>query len=241
MTQEFGKPPEPEILLPPGWIKLPDNSPGGGRPYYFNTVDHDIQVDIAKVYERVAMSAAANAAAADENSCTRANDFAVPDGVVSSSHNTISPSPAGRNSGRKKSPPGFIPPASFGGWVDIASSSGDDSATEVASTGTQLRESPRKKARTLPPAAVTADNQPTAAPPPATIYASRPGTRGVLRPDDFSEDEMDDEFGSSDVFRPQRPEVRTQDLPNTQDFGGAQALYDLHSGQPGFGSFSKEL
>jgi hypothetical protein len=34
-----------------------------------------------------------------------------------------------------------------------------------------------------------------------TIYASRPGTRGVLRPDDFSEDEMDDEFGSSDVAK----------------------------------------
>jgi hypothetical protein len=118
MTQEFRKPPEPEILLPPGWIQLPDNSPGGGRPYYFNTVDHNIQVDIAKVYERVVMSADANAAV-DENACTCTHEFAVPDGVVSSSHNTISPSPGGRNSGRnfgrKKSPPGYIAPAPFGG------------------------------------------------------------------------------------------------------------------------------
>jgi hypothetical protein len=193
-------------------------------------------VDIAKVYERVAMTAATNAAAADENVCTRTREFAIPDGVVFSSHNTISPSPGGRNSGRKKSPPGYIAPATFGGWVEIALSK-DDSATEVVSTGTQLRELPRKKARASPPTATTADNQQAAALPVA-IYASRPGTRGVLRPDDFSED---NEFGSSDVFCPQRLEVRTQDLPNTQYFGGAQALYDLHLGQPEFGSFSKEI
>jgi hypothetical protein len=185
------------------------------------------------------MSAAANAAAANKNSCTHANKFAVPDGVVSSSHNTISPSPGGRNSGRKKSPPGYIAPATFGGWVEIASSE-DDSATEVASTGTQLRELPRKKARASPPAAATADNHQAAALP-VTIYASRLGTRGVLMPGNFSEDDMDDKFGSSDVFRLQRPEVRTQDLPNTQDFGGTHALYDLHLGQPKFGSFLKEL
>jgi hypothetical protein len=60
-----------------------------------------IQVDIAKVYERVTMSAAVNAAVTNENSYTRVNGFAVPDDVVSSSHNTITPSPGGRNSGRK--------------------------------------------------------------------------------------------------------------------------------------------
>jgi hypothetical protein len=45
-------------------------------------------------------------------------------------------------------------------------------------------------------------------------------------------DEMDDKFGSSDNFC---LEVKTQDLPNPQGFGGALALFDLHSGQPQFG------
>jgi hypothetical protein len=145
MTQEFGKPCEPEHHLPPGWIQLPDNSLEGGRPYFFNTLDHDIQVDIAKVYERVAMTAAANAAAANENLCTRTHKFAYPDGVVSSSNNTISPSPpGGRHSGRKKLPPGYVAPSTFGGWVEIPTSE-DDSATELTSTGTQLRESSRKQ------------------------------------------------------------------------------------------------
>jgi hypothetical protein len=61
------------------------------------------------------------------------DEFVYPDGVVSSSNTTISPSPGGRYSGRKKAPSSYVVPATFGGWVEIASS--DDEGTEMGSTG----------------------------------------------------------------------------------------------------------
>jgi hypothetical protein len=89
--------------------------------------------------------------------------------------------------GRKKSPPSYVTPSTFDGWVEIPTLE-DNSATELGSTGTQLRESPRKKARASPPAATTAANQKAAALP-RTIYASKP-RRASLKSDD-SGDEMD--------------------------------------------------
>jgi hypothetical protein len=81
-----------------------------------------------------------------------------------------------------------------------------------------LRESPKKKKAPTYAATKTANQK------------AAPG-RENWKSDD-SQDEIDDEFGSSDIFC---PEVRTQDLPNTQDFGGAQTLYHLHSDKPQFG------
>ena len=65
---------ENEILLQ-GWIRIWDNR--GGRHYYFNTVDHDIQYDRVNVLEIAAMEAATESSLKDES--------VQPDGVVSSS------------------------------------------------------------------------------------------------------------------------------------------------------------
>jgi hypothetical protein len=73
--------------LPPGWIKMWDNP--GGRHYYFNTLDHDIQYDMVRVLEKGALAAAA--AKTEELSLN--DELVLPDGGVSSSNNTISPSP----------------------------------------------------------------------------------------------------------------------------------------------------
>jgi hypothetical protein len=78
--------------------------------------------------------------------------------------------------------------------VEITSSD-DDSATDLGSTGTQLRKLPRKKAS--PSAATKTANQKAAALP-KTIYTRKP-ERANLKSDD-SRDESGDEFGSSDLF-----------------------------------------
>jgi hypothetical protein len=69
----------------------------GGRHYYFNTLDFGIQYDIVRVLEKGALAAAA--IKTEESSFN--DEPILPDGVVSSYHTTISPSPlSSKRSGR---------------------------------------------------------------------------------------------------------------------------------------------
>jgi hypothetical protein len=67
----------------------------GWRHYYFNTLDHDIQYDMVRVLEKGTLAAAAKT----EESCLN-NELILPDGVVSSYNNTISPPLSSKRSGR---------------------------------------------------------------------------------------------------------------------------------------------
>jgi hypothetical protein len=73
--------------LLPGWRYQWDNS--CKRGYYFNTLDYDIQTDIAKVHGRAALTALKK----KENKPEEYVDLVCPDGVLSNKNNTISPSP----------------------------------------------------------------------------------------------------------------------------------------------------
>jgi hypothetical protein len=110
--------------------------------------------------------------------------------------------------------PGCVQPATFGGWVEIAST--NEGETGSIDMQPVVLVNPRKKA--CQSAVIMTANHKAAAFP-QTIYACVPG-RANWKSND-SGDEMDDRFECSDNFC---QEVSTQDfVTNTRDFGGALA------------------
>jgi hypothetical protein len=102
--------------LPLGWIRIWDNP--GGRHYFFNTVDHDIQKDLTHIHAKVAL----NAMKLTEEEKGSDND--VPDAAASASRNAIiSPSPV--LSRKRKSAPRDAR-MTYSGTVDMSFTSPDD-------------------------------------------------------------------------------------------------------------------
>ena len=138
---------EEDNLPPQGWMRMWDNPVGWH--YYFNTIDHDIQYDRVKVFEIAALEAGAKAL----ESLFR-DESMWPDGVVSSSNNTITISPflARRSGGRydKEMPAKTTKPLSFGGFftIDNIDTEDDDDEVTIVPPPTATN---RKKARKTSP------------------------------------------------------------------------------------------
>jgi hypothetical protein len=122
MTQEFNSIADQAETdaLPPGWRQQWDSN--GNRPYYLNTIDYDIQLDVSKVHERAALSAFVE----KENKPEQYANLVCPNGVLSGKNNTISPSPVtNRNTKRYfecKQAPSVMTPTTNGGLVDMTNS-----------------------------------------------------------------------------------------------------------------------
>jgi hypothetical protein len=141
MTQEFEAVADGAAkleALPQGWIQIWDNP--GGRYYFFNTVDHDIQHDLSLVHAKVALNALNAARAATEEQDQESEDD-VPDAVVSASRNVIiSPSPVKSEFTKKKRK--TPPTITCGGTVDMSIlSSSDEEEDEEAKWLRELQES----------------------------------------------------------------------------------------------------
>jgi hypothetical protein len=223
MTQEF-KPASEErenIPLPPNWQRMWDGP--GKKEYFFNLLDYDMQTDIEKVYERALMTQQDTM----ENDRDEFIDTVFPDGVGSNQNNTISPSPVtDRSTSRyydKKRAPVPQKPQSNGGFVDMTEESTSGSETDY---GESFLPAPK----TPPPVARRKKQKMTkASPKTANPWATRGPkvlTGRALRSAYSSVDEI---LGSAEDYE---REVRTQDLPSTQDFGTARALVDLQSEPP---------
>jgi hypothetical protein len=211
MTQQY--PPVSEASvgdIPPGWQRMWDRP--GGKEYFFNTATLEMTFDRARMFalsqEESIEESVQNFDEADGQAFA-----AYPDGVVSS-HNTttITPSPlankrGGRNGSnhRLQTP---TKPSSFGGFVEIQDSDDADDGGTVDYGPVKGRKKPRLANRPLNVL-------------PQTMFASVPKKTAW----GGDEGDSDSSVSASDFYSA----VRTQDLPNTQDFGGAMALVDLQA------------
>ena len=232
MTQEFEAVADRSANvepLPPGWIRIWDNP--GGRYYFFNTADHDIQHDLTRVHAKVALNALndANEARATENQDQENEDPEnaeddVPDPVGSASR-IIRPSPVKSEyalKNKRKTPP----QTSYGGIVDMSLSSSDEEIRQK-----KERQFLRELLESDDSSTDCEDNRK-----PAPVYkgafkkvkkrrlnkkkvspvAKLPRVQSKCNLSDGSTDESVDSVG-------------TQELPNTQDFVGAEALVNLQT------------
>jgi hypothetical protein len=229
MTQEFDSVADGAAkleALPKGWIRIWDNP--GGRYYFFNTVDHDIQHDLSLVHAKVALNAL-NAARAETEEQDQDSEVDVPDAVVSASRNVIiSPSPVKSEfTGKKRKSPPVI---SYGGTVDMSIlSSSDEEEDEETKWLRELQESSDSS---------TDCNSRK----PAPVYRNKKGIKQlkvrkkkkikvtpVASLPRVQYEASDDESNESDKSENLCDSVNTQDLPNTEDFGGANALVTLQT------------
>jgi hypothetical protein len=177
------------------------------RHCFINTFDHGIQYDVDSVMEKGAL------VAADINTDTEEfyNDPILPDGVISSYHNTIRPSTlsskrSGRYSDNTKMQAVPLKLHVSEGIIEILSTDNADSVSVLSAPVVPVVQ-PRKK---------RPDNQPNS----RSIIPKSPFPRLKVTtlPDDDKDDWEDSQnkMGCSD---PYCPVVLTQDLLNTQDFG----------------------
>jgi hypothetical protein len=222
MTQEFdsivgaGK-----GTLPPGWIQIWNNP--GGRHYYFNTLDFDIQYGMLRVLERDVLVAAA--AKTEESSFNY--EYILPAGVVPSYHTTISPfslssKRSGRHSSNLKMPAIPSKLCTCGGVLNILDTDDEESVSVTSVPVVPVALVARTNRKSQQPAKLQV-NCPQKSIPKVMYTTFLPGY------DNDSWEDSQDEMGRSEEYC---PEVITQDLPNMDDFGAALALVNLHSEQP---------
>ena len=222
MTQEFEGVPVGSTRdeLPPNWSRLWDNS--NKRPYYYNSLDQDMQYEISKVYERAALTAKKQE---EENS----DEFTIdgsfcPDGVLSSNKTTISPSPVtDRLYDRARKPSSTESPVKNGGFVDMTGDSSDDDSRDDRMSSSGLKSPPVLK--TPSPSRKRAKRSPLGSPKTANPWATRI-IQKIKQEKPSWVDDVDRILGSVEDYE---REVHTGELPNTQDFGGASALVALQS------------
>jgi hypothetical protein len=221
MTQEFEAVADRAATvepLPPGWIRIWDNP--GGRHYFFNTVDHDIQKDLIHVHAKVALNAVR---LTEEGKKESDND--VPDAVGSASRNAIiSPSPV--LSRKRKSAPRDAP-TTYGGTVDMSFTSSDDdeeSGDDADSESETDFESRKKGGTTLTRLYKKHQKVSAKKVPSNETVETIPRVLSQM----YDEDETSDVSQSSENVAAEN-EIDTQDLPNTQDFVGAEALVNLQT------------
>jgi hypothetical protein len=234
MTQEFDAVADrSENLepLPPGWIRIWDNP--GGRYYFFNTVDHDIQHNLTRVHAKVALNAL-NVTRAEVEEDLQEIDDDVPDPVGSASRNVIiSPSPV-KSSVKSE----FVdkkrktaPKTTYGGTVDMSLFYSSDEEVCVLEKENEEEKSSSDSSTDC------GDSRKPAASAPVYRGAYKKVKKNVKKrkverklkvpPRPYSD-------GSSDIDE-SIDSIDTQELINTQDFGGAEALVNLQTEPTNFG------
>jgi hypothetical protein len=202
--------------LPPNWKRLWDAK--AKRYYYYNTLDHDMQYELEKVYERAALTGAQKPDEYIDDIC--------PDGVLSFNKNTISPSPVThRSNDRARKSSSTESPVKNGGFVDMTGdSSDDDSSDDVSDSNRVLLKTPPPRKKTPPPTK-KAKRSPLGSPK-KTANPWAPRMKAIKKERPSWVDDVDSILGNAEDYV---REVHTEELPNTQDFGGASALVALQS------------
>ena len=241
MTQEFDAVADrTENLekLPAGWIRIWDNP--GGKYYFFNTVDHDIQHNLSRVHAKVAF----NVLNATEEEVDRESDDDVPDPVGSASRNVIiSPSPIKSSvksefaQKKRKTPP----KTSYGGTVDMTcflSSSDEENEEKENAEEKFVREIQESSSDS------STDCDDCRKPAPAPVYKGaykkvkrrtvERKKRKPLKVSPVASLPRMHSDGSDDIDE-SVDSIGTQELPNTQDFVGAEALVNLQTEPTNFG------
>ena len=225
--------------LPPGYIQIWDNP--GGKYYYYNKDNKDIHLDLAHVHAKVALDAL-NASNAERSEKEDQENENVPDAVASAS---VTPSPVKSEfiSSKYNTPPH----TSYGGTVSLLSSD-DEDEDDIKESDEDLEKIRQELEDTSSSSGSSTDLDRKPAPvyKPAVVYkrlykrrkkgqnamkpkkikmspvASMPPSHSqnvVDQADNDGSDESNRDLGS----------VQTQDLPNTEDFGGAEALVTLQT------------
>jgi hypothetical protein len=236
MTQEFEAAVRPkdvqkdrELPLPPNWTKCWDNAAAPPCPYWFNIKENDIAYEVEDVFKMEAWRVRELPEFTEDDYNDTVPyplpDYPLPDGVLSSNKNTISPSPV--NDRARK-------PVQNGGFVDMTGDSSDDDYDDSPPIGMATRAS----LKTPPPSLKTPSpkkqkRMPFGSPKTANPWATR--VRQIKKERPSWLDDVDAILGSAEDYV---REVHTEDLPSTQDFGGAKALVALQSDPKDFAESS---
>ena len=239
MTQEFDRVADGAASiepLPKGWMRIWDNP--GGRYYFYNTLDKDIHVDEASMHAKIALTAWKESTLPNENEET---DDDVPDAVGSASRNVIiSPSPTIKSEFAKSNRSKTHMPTTYGGTVCLLSS--EEEENKRADNEKKIKSDLLDTSSSLGSSTDLGRDQK-----PAPVYKKlvmrkrkKAGKRTKLR--NYKKQKMSPvasmprEQSDSSVGGSQSDEsvslvgsVLTQDLPNTEDFGGAEALVTLQT------------
>ena len=236
MTQEFDRVADGAASvkpLPKGWMRIWDNP--GGRYYFYNTLDKDIHVDEASMHAKIALTAWKETLP-NENEET---DDDVPDAVGSASRNVIiSPSPKIKSEFAKSNRSKTHMATTYGGTVCLLSSDEEENKKRADDEKKFISDLLDTSSSSGSSTDLGRDRKP------APVYKKlvmrkrkKAGKRKNYKKQKMSPvASMPCQQSYSSVGRSQSDEsvslvdsVLTQDLPNTEDFGGAEALVTLQT------------